>query len=486
MELGGRTRAEQAQKTLGNPAQLLSAEIEYEDLYADEYGRNWEDLGVISTAMITGVSNLGSGIAVLVDDANHVFRSTDDGATWTDLGIITTAGITDVSNLGNGIAIIGDEAFHVWRSTDYGETWVDIGAIATAKINGIVNIGNGVSILCCQDTHIHRSVDYGVNWADLGVITAGGVIDGDYLGNGVVVVAELGGHIWRSINNGLNWVDWGDAGISIWGIKYLGGGIAVLGSDNGHIWRSTDRGLTWVDLGVVATIPGGFYEAPAYLGNGIVIIGDDQNCLYRSADNGVTWVKLAATASGAISAMESLGNGIAIIGDAAFHVWRSAPSSAVSIYPLSKQIRQSICHTTDPTGSIGKQLTDDLSGKMQTAIKTLDLNTAVVGLNDLFTGTAQTVIIEKLIIKMPDVVGAAPMTGITIQTDHTTPQQFITAAQGAVANMTAQNQFFSTDPISLEAGKKAQLTLAGGNHAAAYLCTIEALYRAVTSGGSLA
>ena len=131
--------------------------------------------------------------------------------------------------------------------------------------------------------------------------------------------------------------------------------------------------------------------------------------------------------------------------------------------------------------------TDPLvAGRMQTAIKTLDLNTAVVGLNDLFTGTAQTVIIEKLIIKMPDVVGAAPMTGITIQTDHTTPQQFITAAQGAVANMTAQNQFSSTDPISLEAGKKVQLTLAGGNHGAAYLCTIEALYRAVTSGGSLA
>jgi len=137
------------------------------------------------------------------------------------------------------------------------------------------------------------------------------------------------------------------------------------------------------------------------------------------------------------------------------------------------------------TSDIYSSVQNDLAGKMQTKVKTLDLNTAAVGPNDLFTGAVQTVIIEKLIIKMPDAVGAAPMTGISIQTDHTTPQVFITAAQGAVANMTAQNQFSSTDPISLELGKKVQLTLAGGVHAAGYVVTVEVLYRAVTSGGSL-
>lgn len=137
------------------------------------------------------------------------------------------------------------------------------------------------------------------------------------------------------------------------------------------------------------------------------------------------------------------------------------------------------------TSDIYSGVQNDLAGKMQTKVKTLDLNTAVVGLNDLFTGAGQTVIIEKLIIKMPDAPGAAPMTGITIQTDHTTAQVFITAAQGAVANMTAQNQFSSTDPISLEVGKKVQLTLAGGQSLAGYVVTIEVLYRAVTTGGNL-
>lgn len=175
-------------------------------------------------------------------------------------------------------------------------------------------------------------------------------------------------------------------------------------------------------------------------------------------------------------------------------------------------VRQSVCLSGDTANSIGKilyelyinrltatragyldELDFDLDarldtkvvGRSQIAKTTEDLN-QVVGTYDLFTGTTQDVLLESLLIRMPNIVAGGAITSISIQTDDATPQVLLSAADGVVANLTAEAQLawqnFSA-PILIKVGKKVQLTIAGGAHGVAYVCDIVAKVKAVTSGG---
>lgn len=124
-------------------------------------------------------------------------------------------------------------------------------------------------------------------------------------------------------------------------------------------------------------------------------------------------------------------------------------------------------------------------GKARFGSTVISLNQAA-GTYDLFLGTTQDVMVEKLVIRMPDSAAGGALTSISIQTDDSTPQVFISSTTGAVANLTAQAQISKDAPIIIAAGKKIQLTIAGGAHGSAYSCTVYAFYRAVVSGGSLA
>ena len=117
------------------------------------------------------------------------------------------------------------------------------------------------------------------------------------------------------------------------------------------------------------------------------------------------------------------------------------------------------------------------------AVTTIDLNQAA-GTYDLFTGTIQNVVVEKLIIQMPD-AAAAGLTSISIQTNETTPQVFINSQQGALGNLTALAQIAKEAPIVITTGKKIQLTITGTTTGGAYVCTITVLYKAVVAGGTL-
>jgi len=129
-----------------------------------------------------------------------------------------------------------------------------------------------------------------------------------------------------------------------------------------------------------------------------------------------------------------------------------------------------------------------VAGKLQIAETTIDLNQGAASY-DLFTGTDQDVVVENLVIRTPNIVAGGALTNISIQTDDATPQVFITAVQGAVANLTAEAQlsWAPADGITLiKVGKKIRLTIGGGAHGAAYVCDVIALCRAVVSGGYLA
>ncbi|MBA7593731.1 hypothetical protein ES703_00662 [subsurface metagenome] len=129
----------------------------------------------------------------------------------------------------------------------------------------------------------------------------------------------------------------------------------------------------------------------------------------------------------------------------------------------------------------------ELKSTAQIKATTEDLNQAAAAY-DLVTGASQDVLIESLVLRCPvdcsDDVGA--FSGISIQTDDTTPQVFISVADGVKANLTAQSQLAWTGAILLKATKKIQLTILGDPADDPTVCDIVIKYRAVASGGYLA
>lgn len=119
---------------------------------------------------------------------------------------------------------------------------------------------------------------------------------------------------------------------------------------------------------------------------------------------------------------------------------------------------------------------------------TIDLQ-QVAGDYDLYTATGGTVYIETFALTLPNVDCSddAALTGITVQSDMATPDEIISAAAGAVANLTANKAFSYSSPLfALTVGKKIQLTIAGGAADAATVCTVTCRYQAVTPAAYLA
>lgn len=127
-------------------------------------------------------------------------------------------------------------------------------------------------------------------------------------------------------------------------------------------------------------------------------------------------------------------------------------------------------------------------GKTQIKSTTIDLHQAA-GAKDLFTGTTQDVLIKSLTFRLPDidVSDDAAITGISIQTDDTTPQVFINLVVGAKAYLTAEAQLSWTGSSLLKSGNKVQLTIIGGTATAEpTTCDVVCEFEAVVSGGYLA
>lgn len=131
-------------------------------------------------------------------------------------------------------------------------------------------------------------------------------------------------------------------------------------------------------------------------------------------------------------------------------------------------------------------LLNGLNRQLFSKATTIDLNQAAATY-DLFTGTAQVVMLESLVIRMSGGALAAPFTYFSIQTDDATPQVIIDPIAGAVANLTneAQLGWISPPPIYIKVGKKIQLTIAVAFGGTARVCDVVAEYRAVVEGGTL-
>lgn len=121
------------------------------------------------------------------------------------------------------------------------------------------------------------------------------------------------------------------------------------------------------------------------------------------------------------------------------------------------------------------------------SVTTIDLNQAA-GDYDLFTApTSDVQILEFGIIIPADLTGAAAgsLTAISVQTtDAASPPvtvEFISATEGAKANLTEDKHLIYNGAGIVDGGQKIQLTIVGGATTAAQVCNVWVKYQEAAS-----
>jgi len=105
------------------------------------------------------------------------------------------------------------------------------------------------------------------------------------------------------------------------------------------------------------------------------------------------------------------------------------------------------------------------------------------------TAVAQDVIIESITLYTTrDLSGDAGFTGVSFQTDATTPAILISQANGVKANLTAEGQVYSGGlAVLLKPGTYIEFTIYGGPIAGVQtLVDMVITFKAVVSGGYIA
>ncbi len=124
------------------------------------------------------------------------------------------------------------------------------------------------------------------------------------------------------------------------------------------------------------------------------------------------------------------------------------------------------------------------AGTTRIAVTTEEL-AAAAGDKDLFTGTTTDVILESLSLRNAAVDcsdDAGGFTGISIQTDDTTPATIIAQADGVKANLTSEAQLGWIGTLVIKTDTKIQLTIYGAAADAACAPDIIAKFRSTGSG----
>jgi hypothetical protein len=135
--------------------------------------------------------------------------------------------------------------------------------------------------------------------------------------------------------------------------------------------------------------------------------------------------------------------------------------------------------------SLGSDIAGRSVGKLQMTATTIDLNQAAATYT-LLTGTTQSVILEKLAFRLPNVdISGGSLTSILIQTDDVTPAVIISASDGVLANLTQEASLTWTGSLLIPAGTLIRLTIGGGAAGTACSCDVVAESRAVVNTGYL-
>ncbi len=116
------------------------------------------------------------------------------------------------------------------------------------------------------------------------------------------------------------------------------------------------------------------------------------------------------------------------------------------------------------------------------AITTIDLEQAAADYDLFDAPTTIDIQIQELVVIIPaDLTGdaAGSLTSISVQSTDDTPVEFISSTAGAKANLTAGKHLQYTGFDTVEAGKKIQLTIAGGETSDEQVCHVYIVYREV-------
>ena len=106
------------------------------------------------------------------------------------------------------------------------------------------------------------------------------------------------------------------------------------------------------------------------------------------------------------------------------------------------------------------------------------------GTYDLLTATGDVLVTTQ---KYYQITAGATFTSLAIQTNDTTAAPLLSAAEGAVANLTAAKNIVSatvSTPIVIKSGKKIQMTLVGSTGTGTG--TLAIYYTPITAGAFLA
>ena len=103
---------------------------------------------------------------------------------------------------------------------------------------------------------------------------------------------------------------------------------------------------------------------------------------------------------------------------------------------------------------------------------------------DVMTATAQNLFIDAVIVHVPDNLSAvATFTGISVQTNDTTPIVLLSSTAGAKAKLTGNFFHVYRGPVVTAATKKIQLTIGGGTAGTGKVANISVLWRPLVAGG---
>lgn len=269
--------------------------------------------------------------------------------------------------------------------------------------------------------------------------------------------------------------------------------LAGYGDDyfNNHFFMQVIKGAN-----ELLTIDGA--PAPADFAAGAILTGggSEETCVVVAKLTSTTYI--VKSRSGAFTDGEIISDGTNSVNcGAGYPTFAAAAAPEHEVRKITDYVSLTGTFTVDAFTQVVDVLDEILvvheslvslgAGKLQLKAATIDL-AQIAGAYDLFTGTTQDVVVEKLTFRLPNVNVAddATITSISIQSNDATPQVLISSTLGVKANLTAETQISWTGAVLLKAGKKIQLTIADGAADAATVCDVVAEYRAVTGGGFLA
>ncbi len=106
------------------------------------------------------------------------------------------------------------------------------------------------------------------------------------------------------------------------------------------------------------------------------------------------------------------------------------------------------------------------------------------GAKDVMTATAQSLFIDAVIVHVPDDLSTVEtFTGISVQTNDTSPIVLLSSTAGAKANLTGSFYHVYTGPSVNASTKKIQLTIGGGSAGTGKIANVSVLWRPVVDGG---